>query len=503
MSERLTSTLFAALAPIAWGTTYLVATELLPDGRPMLAAALRALPAGLLLLVAFRRLPEGVWWWRASVLGTLNIGLFFALLFVAAYRLPGGVAATVGAFQPLAVSLLAWPLLGERLSRTKAVAGSVGVLGVGLLVLQGSVALDPLGLAAALAGTLSMAAGVVLTKRWGRPAPLLVFTSWQLVAGGLLLAPLAYLLEGPPPVMSPTNGAGLLYLGIVGTAGAYALWFRGIGRLPASSVSFLGLLSPVVASTLGFLVLGETLEPAQLLGAGLVFAGVLLGQSAGETGAPKGAVAGAPGSIASADVSVKGAGAEAAAVRERHPRRCGDGRGVAVVMAVVRHRLPDRRPSRTASPSSSTAARTVEELVRSLGLTNNDVRAYLATLERDGVVRQRGSVRPGSGGGKPAYVYELTPEAEDLFPKAYEPVFGYLLDTVPEGLGPKKSEALLRDVGCRMADGRGAPDGGVRARLEEAVAVLNELGGLAGLEEDSKRKTKASSSGATVARWPP
>lgn len=107
MSERLAYTLGAALAPVAWGTTYLVATELLPDGRPMLAAALRALPAGLVLLAVFRWLPEGRWWQRAFVLGTLNIGLFFALLFVAAYRLPGGVAATVGAVQSLMVSLLA------------------------------------------------------------------------------------------------------------------------------------------------------------------------------------------------------------------------------------------------------------------------------------------------------------------------------------------------------------------------------------------------------------
>ena len=290
MSDRLASTMAAALAPVAWGTTYLVATELLPDGRPMLAAALRALPVGLVLLAVFRRLPEGRWWWRAFVLGTLNIGLFFALLFVAAYRLPGGVAATVGAVQPLVVSLLAWPLLGERFSRKKAVAGLSGVLGVGLLVLRGEAALDPLGLAAALAGTISMAAGVVLTKRWGRPAPLLVFTAWQLVAGGLLLAPLAYALEGPPPGMSFANSAGFLYLGLVGTGLAYALWFRGIGRLPASSVSFLGLLSPVFAATLGFLVLGETLAPAQLLGAVMVFAGVLLGQSAGRAGEPTGKV---------------------------------------------------------------------------------------------------------------------------------------------------------------------------------------------------------------------
>ena len=304
MSERLTHTLGAAVAPVAWGTTYLVATELLPDGRPMLAAAMRALPAGLILLVAFRRLPRGAWWWRAFVLGTLNIGLFFALLFVAAYRLPGGVAATVGAVQPLAVSVLAWPLLGERLSRRKAVAGSLGVLGVGLLVLRGTAALDPLGLAAALAGTLSMASGVVLTKRWGRPAPLLVFTAWQLVAGGLFLAPLAYLLEGPPPGMNLANGAGFLYLGLIGTALAYALWFRGIGRLPASSVSFLGLLSPVVATALGFLVLGEALTPAQLLGASLVFAGVLLGQWAGKADAPKEA-ASAPAHVALASVAAQ------------------------------------------------------------------------------------------------------------------------------------------------------------------------------------------------------
>jgi len=127
--------------------------------------------------------------------------------------------------------------------------------------------------------------------------------------------------------------------------------------------------------------------------------------------------------------------------------------------------------------------RTVEELAEAVGLSNNGVRAHLATLERDGFVRQHGTVRPASGGGKPAYVYELTPEAEGLFPKAYEPVLGRLLDAMSEGLGPQESEALLRGVGRRMAETRGAPEGGARARTEEAVAVLNELGGLAELEE--------------------
>ncbi len=129
------------------------------------------------------------------------------------------------------------------------------------------------------------------------------------------------------------------------------------------------------------------------------------------------------------------------------------------------------------------SGRTVDELAEAVGLTDNGVRAHLATLERDGIVRQRGTVSRGAGGGKPAYVYELTPEAEDLFPKAYGPVLRRLLDVMVERLGPEETEALLRAVGRRMADERTVPADDVRARLEVAVGVLGELGGLAELEE--------------------
>jgi len=126
---------------------------------------------------------------------------------------------------------------------------------------------------------------------------------------------------------------------------------------------------------------------------------------------------------------------------------------------------------------------TVDELARELGLTNNGVRAHLATLERDGIVRQSGVVRRESGGGKPAYLYALTPEAEDLFPKAYEPILHRLLDVLAEQLGSDESETLLRSVGRLMAKERTVPSDGARARLEAATDVLNELGGLAELEE--------------------
>ena len=272
--------LVTALAPAIWGTTYLVTTELLPPGRPLLAAVVRALPTGLLLVVLTRRLPRGIWWWRALVLGVLNIGAFFALLFVAAYRLPGGVAATIGALQPLLVAALASRLLGERLRLRTTMAAAAGMAGVGLLVLRADARLDGLGVAAAVGGAVVMAAGVVLSKRWPPPAPLLATTGWQLVAGGLLLLPAALLVEGPPPAtLSTANLAGYGYLAIIGAAVAYPLWFRGVRALSPTEVTFLGLLSPLVATTLGWLVLDQGLTAAQALGGLVVLAALVAAQT--------------------------------------------------------------------------------------------------------------------------------------------------------------------------------------------------------------------------------
>jgi probable blue pigment (indigoidine) exporter len=268
-----------ALAPIAWGTTYLVTTELLPPDRPLLAGALRALPAGLALAAMARVLPTGTWWLKATVLGTLNVGAFFALLFVAAYRLPGGVAATLGAIQPLVAAGLAAGLLREPLRRVILAAGLLGIAGVALLVLRADARLDAVGVAAGLAATLCMATGVVLTKHWGRPVGLVGFTSWQLVAGGLVLAPLALAVEGMPPSLTLVNVAGYAWLTSVGAAIAFCLWFRGVQSLPVAQVSLLGLLSPVVAAIAGLAVLGQTLSPGQLAGMAMILVAVSLGQA--------------------------------------------------------------------------------------------------------------------------------------------------------------------------------------------------------------------------------
>lgn len=267
-----------AIGPATWGTTYFVATEMLPAGRPLLAAAIRTLPIGLLLALRGGQRPSGAWWWRYGVLGALNIGAFQALLFVAAFRLPGGVAATVGAVQPLVAAALAAVLLGEVFTRRTGLAGIAGIVGVALLVLRPGAGLDPVGLVAALAATLSMALGVVLTKHWGRPVDLLTSTGWQLTVGGLFLAPVALVFEGMPPALTGTNLMGFAWLAVVGTGLAYALWFRGIGNLPIRMTSFLALLSPLVATAIGWLVLHQALDFVQVVGAVLVAGAVIAPQ---------------------------------------------------------------------------------------------------------------------------------------------------------------------------------------------------------------------------------
>jgi probable blue pigment (indigoidine) exporter len=280
-----------ALAPLIWGTTYIVTTEFLPPDRPLLAGLMRALPVGLLLLLLFRRLPAGVWWGRTLVLGALNIGLFFPLFFLGVYRLPGGVAATLGAFQPFLVALFGWPLLDLRPGRRTMLAAGAGLLGIAMLVLGPAARLDALGVAAGWGGAALMALATVLGKRWGRPAPVLVFTAWQLVVGGLMLVPLTLAFEGPPPPLTGANWLGYVYLGLINTGLAYALWFRGVVRLPATAITFLMLLSPIVAVILGYVVLGQTLSVVQIAGALLVLGSVIAGQRPDTRALPAGAAA--------------------------------------------------------------------------------------------------------------------------------------------------------------------------------------------------------------------
>lgn len=129
---------------------------------------------------------------------------------------------------------------------------------------------------------------------------------------------------------------------------------------------------------------------------------------------------------------------------------------------------------------------TVEELAQSLDLTDNAVRAHLATLERDGLVRQRGVRR---GFRKPHFTYTLSHEAEALFPKAYDVLLNQLITVLKERLPQESLEEVLREVGRSLVDRRasGSKAVEVAVRAEGAVEVLAQLGGKAVIEREGDR----------------
>lgn len=279
-ASLLRDSLLTALAPLIWGSTYLVTSQCLPPDRPLTAAVIRVLPAGLLLLLYSRRLPRAGEWWHLCVLALLNIGAFQGLLFIAAYRLPGGIAALLGACQPLVLMVLVW-LVERRAPGLKLVAlALLGVAGMALLLDAGHRHWDLVGLAAAAGGAVLMASGIDLTRRWGSSLPVLSLTGWQLFLGGLMLLPVAALTEAALPALEAKNLAGYAYLSSFGALLAYALWFRGVARLSPVSVCALSLLSPVCAVVLGWW-LGQAVVGVRFVGMMMVLGSVIAVQVAG------------------------------------------------------------------------------------------------------------------------------------------------------------------------------------------------------------------------------
>ncbi len=272
--SRWRDVLVTALAPAIWGSTYIVTTEILPPDRPFTAALIRALPAGTILLLLTRRMPAKGEWWRLLVLGGLNIGVFQALLFVAAYLLPGGLAAVLGALQPLFVKMLAWMADGRIPSRAMLWSAITGVIGMAILLLSPQTVFEPVGIFSALLGAASMAAGVWLTCRWRLDLPILALTGWQLFIGGLMLAPIAWLVDAPLPALSSLQVLAYAYLSVAGALLAYVLWFRGIARLPSVAVASLGLLSPLTAVVLGWVMLSQSITGLAFTGLAIVLGSV-------------------------------------------------------------------------------------------------------------------------------------------------------------------------------------------------------------------------------------
>jgi predicted ArsR family transcriptional regulator len=126
---------------------------------------------------------------------------------------------------------------------------------------------------------------------------------------------------------------------------------------------------------------------------------------------------------------------------------------------------------------------TVNELTEELGLTDNAVRAHLLSLERDGLVRQSG-IQPGHR--KPHFAYELTSEADHLFPKAYDSLLNELITVLKGRLAPKALKDVLREVGRSLAARNSSrKKTTLDSRARNALGVLAALGGAARLEKEN------------------
>lgn len=274
--------LAALCAAILWGFTYIITTTMLPH-HPLFIGAIRALGGGLVLLALARQWGPRGYWPKLIVLGTLNFGAFFALLFVSAIRLPGGVAGTFQTLGPLVTILLAWAMLSQPPTLLKIVSILIGGGGVTLVILRGDAGIDMLGVAAALVSVVAGSLGGILINRWGRPAEmsLLSFTAWQMLIGGTELAVLALVIGDLPASLDWTNALGLGILAVVLTALPFMLWFRAIVALGAATVIPFVLVTPVVAFILDAVIRNVVPSPLQVVGVALVMTGLVVNQWAG------------------------------------------------------------------------------------------------------------------------------------------------------------------------------------------------------------------------------
>jgi probable blue pigment (indigoidine) exporter len=267
--------LFAAAATILWGFTYIVSSTMLPH-NPWFIGAVRAFGGAIPLLLIARELPPRTYWPKLIALGTLNTGLFFGLLFIAALRLPGGVAGIFQAFGPLFSVVLVWPLLGHKPTGIKILSLAIGVVGIAFVVLKGGASLDTAGVLAGLGSALSVALGGVLVQKWKQPLSMPGFTAWQLVVAGVELSFATAFFGDVPAQITGTNVLGLAIVAIALTSVPFFLWFKAIQSEGAAGVAPFFLLTPIVAFILDATFKGVVPTPLQGIGVVLVIVGLVM-----------------------------------------------------------------------------------------------------------------------------------------------------------------------------------------------------------------------------------
>lgn len=263
--------LLAMIPAFFWGTTYAVTQFTLPDWPPVLLGALRALPAGLLLLAIKPSLPKKQDWKILLVLGTINIALFFGLIFVMALTLPSAISGVGMISVPVFAMLFGWVVYKRQPSLIQGISGAVLIALAWFLFDPSSITLNPIGLIAMLSAIMCIVIGSSVTKSLGTRMHWWTVLTWQLILGGIILSIAAAIFANfdPEPYVSALQNAslrnvgGLLWVIVLNTALGYGMYVWLLQRMSVVDFTFGGIANPVAGIVSGLVLMGESFTPVQ------------------------------------------------------------------------------------------------------------------------------------------------------------------------------------------------------------------------------------------------
>lgn len=274
---------FLVVASTGWGLNFPIMKFLLTEWPPLssrgLCGVVGAIALGLVAVVRGERLrvPDGMWL-RLALVSTLSIGGWVASMGLALIWLRASEAAVLGISIPVWVALVAWPVLGERVSLPRALALGVALVGIAALIggggLDASLGKLP-GILFALAGALCVGLGTVLTKSFKLAMPPLSLAAWQLAIGCVPIALAGVLIEQPQlAALSQFGWASMVYMTLIQFCLCYVCWFAALERLPAATASIGTLLVPVVGVLAAAAMLREPLSTSDIAALVVTFAAV-------------------------------------------------------------------------------------------------------------------------------------------------------------------------------------------------------------------------------------
>jgi drug/metabolite transporter (DMT)-like permease len=277
--------LLLTITSVGWGLNWPVMKFLLTEMPPLTARGLTGLVGGALLaaLALARgeslRVPRGQWG-HLTVLSLLNVTGWMALMGLALLWLPGGEAAVIAYTMPVWASVLAWLILGERLSAQRIVAMLMAFAGIAALMggdgIAGSQQKAP-GIALALLGAFGFALGTVLAKRYVITLPLIASSAWQIGLGCIPVALLGLIFETPHfATLSSTAWALMAYNVLVPFCVCYVCWFAALKLLPAAVAAIGTMAVPVIGVVVSAIALHEPLGIGQIAALLFTLAGVAL-----------------------------------------------------------------------------------------------------------------------------------------------------------------------------------------------------------------------------------